>query len=188
MKKLTCLLTILLLSSFISFARITPPPSGTVTLDAEWEQREGIIVHYPWYPWFPFGNLFVTLSGIIDAAQDYGVVYITVQDEYQAHGCINDLTASGVPFDNIEFIYYSSAPDDEWTRDYGPWFVWEDDSTLSIADQRYFEGQQICDDFPDFLEELWDLNYYGADIQNEGGNMMTDGHGTMIMTDHVLDA
>ncbi|TKJ39919.1 hypothetical protein CEE37_09280 [candidate division LCP-89 bacterium B3_LCP] len=187
MKQITIAILLLLILASALSARITPPPPDPVTLDAEWEPREGIIVSYPWYPWFPFGPLFPTLAGMIDAIQEYGVVYIRVADENQADDCYNDLINFGVPWENIEFIYYLSAPDNEWTRDYGPWFVWEDDSTLSIADQRYFDGQQVCDDFPDFLEELWDMEYYGADIKNEGGNMMTDGHGTMIMTDHVLD-
>jgi len=181
------LILIILLITCTCCARITPPPAGPITLDPEWAEREGIIVSYPWYPWFPYGSLFPTLAGMIDAIQEYGVVYIIVANEYQGELCKNDLTGFGVPWENIELIYYPSADDDEWTRDYGPWFVWEDDSTLSIVDQRYFDGQQLCDDFPDFLEEHWDMSYYGADIQNEGGNMMTDGHGTMMVTDHVFD-
>jgi hypothetical protein len=45
------------------------------------------------------------------------------------------------------------------------------------------------DDFvPEFLESYWGLDYYGPNFEHDGGNMMTDGHGLMMMSTYVNQA
>ena len=163
----------------VASGRITPPPTGPVTLDPEWADREGVIMRYP----YGFGT--GTFAQIVDALQDYGVVYILVENAAVESDCYNYLASHGVPWENIECIYAQTELNGEWTRDYGPWFVWEEDSSLSIIDMRYFPYEPNNDFIPEFLESYWWMGYYGPDIQQEGGNMMTDGHGTMMMTSVV---
>ena len=154
-----------------SLDRITPPPTGLVTLDPEFGPREGVIVRYP----FGYGNL---LAQMVDNLQDFGIVYILVENAAVESDCYNFLASNGVPWENIECIY---APTNaNWTRDYGPWFVWEEDNSLSILDPIYYPDRPDDDFIPEFLETYWGMGYYGPDFNHEGGNMMTDGQGTMM--------
>ena len=186
MIKKILLLSIMLLAFSISvFSRVTPPPSEAVTLDPEWSEMEGIIMRYPWYPWMSW-LIFPTFAQIIDGVQDYGVAYILAADENTAQDCLDDLAGEGVPGDNIEFIYYEEDENDEWLRDYGPIFIREEDGSLSIVDMGYYQPEPVNDFFPEFLEYHWGMDYYGTEMIHEGGNMMTDGHGTMMMTSVIF--
>ena len=179
---LPILLTVLSLSAF---SRVTPPPEGPVTLDAEWSEMEGIIMRYPWYPFMSW-LIFPTFAQIVDNVQEYGVVYILAANEGVVGDCLNDLAGQGVPGDNIEFIYYTEDANDEWLRDYGPIFVREENGSLSIVDMEYYQPEPVNDFFPEFLEDHWGMDYYGTEMIHEGGNMMTDGHGAMMMTSVIF--
>lgn len=159
--------------------RITPPPAGEVELQGEFEDCEGVIVRYP----YGFGNMFAEM---VNALQDYGNVYILVNNSAAKSDCYNYLINQGVPDFNIEYIVQPTNA--IWTRDYGPWFVWEENGDLSIIDMIYYPDRPLDDYIPEYMENYWDLGYYGPDIHHEGGNMMTDGHGTMMMTTRVLEA
>ena len=162
--------------------RITPPPTGPVTLDAEYDSCEGVFIRYP----FGFGaNLFAEM---VDAMQDVAVVYIVTSSQTNKTNCLNYLASHGVPNENIEFII---APTNSvWIKDYGPWFVRQEDSTLGIIDMPYAWNPFWTNDdhFPEFLEPYWGMDYYGPDFWHDGGNMMTDGHGTMMMSTYVNDS
>ncbi|RJP80054.1 MAG: T9SS C-terminal target domain-containing protein [Candidatus Zixiibacteriota bacterium] len=164
-----------------SVDRLTPPPAGPVTLDAEYDSCEGVLVRYP----FGFGaNIF---ADMVDAMQDVAVVYIVTSSQTNKANCLNYLAAHGVPDENLEFII---APTNSvWIRDYGPWFVRQADSTLGIIDMPYAWAPFWTNDdhFPEFLEPFWGMDYYGPNIWHDGGNMMTDGHGTMMMSTYVND-
>jgi agmatine/peptidylarginine deiminase len=162
--------------------RITPPPDGSIWLDAEYDSCEGVFVRYP----FGFGaNLF---ADMVDALQDVAVVYIVTSSQTNKTNCLNYLASHGVPNENIEFII---APTNSvWIKDYGPWFVRQEDSTLGIIDMPYaWNPSWVNDDhFPEFLEPYWGMDYYGPNIWHDGGNMMTDGHGTMMMSTYVNES
>ncbi len=161
--------------------RITPPPSGPITLDAEFDSCEGVFIRYP----YSFGaNLF---AEIVDAVQDVAVVYIVTSSQTNKTNCLNYLASHGVPDQNLEFII---APTNTvWIKDYGPWFVRQQDSTLGIIDMPYAWNPSWTNDdhFPEFLEPYWGMDYYGPNIWHDGGNMMTDGHGTMMMSTYIND-
>jgi agmatine/peptidylarginine deiminase len=158
---------------------ITPPPTGTVNLDPEWGDCEGVLVRYP----FNFGT--TLFASMVEEIQEVAIVYILVANSTVQANCINYLTGQGVTLDNIEFIQVAS--NSVWIRDYGPWFVFEEDSSLSIIDMPYaWNPNWTLDDyFPEFLQGYWDLNYYSPDFWHDGGNMMTDGHGIMMMSNYV---
>jgi agmatine/peptidylarginine deiminase len=162
--------------------RLTPPPSGPITLDAEYDSCEGVLVRYP----YGFGsNLFAEM---VDAMQDVAVVYIVTSSQTNKTNCLNYLASHGVPDRNLEFII---APTNSvWIRDYGPWFVRQENSTLGIIDMPYAWSPSWTNDdhFPEFLETHWGMDYYGPNIWHDGGNMMTDGHGTMMMSTYVNDS
>ncbi|MFH1862368.1 MAG: agmatine deiminase family protein, partial [bacterium] len=162
-----------------SLDRITPPPSGPVTLDPEWTDCEGVLVRYPfnWGTWI--------FSSMVDEIQDVAVVYIIVANSSVKNDCINYLISNGVPLDNVEFI--TCQTNTVWIRDYGPWFIWQEDSSLAIVDMPYaWNPSWTHDDYvPEFLETYWGMDYYGPNLWHDGGNMMTDGHGVMMMSNYV---
>jgi len=180
---LVCVLTAGLAAAQIRTTdHLTPPPAGPVTLDAEYDSCEGVFVRYP----FGFGaNLF---ADMVDALQDVAVVYIVTSSQTNKTNCLNYLASHGVPNENIEFII---APTNSvWIKDYGPWFVRQEDSTLGLIDMPYAwnPGWVNDDHFPEFLEPYWGMDYYGPDFWHDGGNMMTDGHGTMMMSTYVNES
>jgi agmatine deiminase len=162
--------------------RPTPPPSAPVTVDAEYDSCEGSFIRYP----YGFGaNLFAEL---VDAMQDVAVVYIVTSSQTNKTNCLNYLASHGVPNENIEFVI---APTNSvWIKDYGPWFVRQQDSTLGIIDMPYAWSPSWTNDdhFPENLEPIWGMDYYGPSIWHDGGNMMTDGHGTMMMSTYVNES
>ena len=155
--------------------RLTPPPPFPVTLDAEYDLRDGVFVRYPFFAASVFASM-------VDEIQDVAKVYIVVQNTTTQNNCINYLTGQGVPIENLEFILQQT--NSVWIRDYGPWFVWQPDSSRGIIDMPYaWAPNWTFDDyFPEFLESYWGWDYYGPDMWHDGGNMMTDGHSMMMST------
>ena len=181
-------LLVMLLAAGFSVAQIrtadhiTPPPAGPITLDAEYDSCEGAFIRYP----FGFGaNLFAEM---VDAMQDVAVVYVVTSSQTNKTNCLNYLASHGVPNENLEFII---APTNSvWIKDYGPWFVRQEDSTLGLIDMPYAwnPGWVNDDHFPEFLAPYWGMDYYSPDMWHDGGNMMTDGHGTMMMSTYVNES
>ncbi len=164
------------------YDRLTPPPSGPVTLDAEYDSCEGVFVRWP----FSFATS--VFAGMVDAIQEVAVVYIVTSSQTNKTNCLNFLASQGIPNENIEFII---APTNSiWIKDYGPWFVRQQDSTLGIIDMPYAWSPSWTNDdhFPEFIEPYWGMDYYGPNIWHDGGNMMTDGHGTMMMSTYVNES
>lgn len=161
--------------------RLTPPPPFPVTLDAEFGLRDGVFVRYPFFAASVF-------AGMVDEIQDVAKVYIVVQNTTQQNNCINYLTGQVVPIENLIFIHQQTNT--IWIRDYGPWFVWQPDSSRGIIDMPYaWSPSWTFDDyFPEFLESYWGWGYYGPNIWHDGGNMMTDGHGKMMMSTYVNES
>ncbi len=159
-------------------ATLTPPPDNPVYLDGEFEPKEGILVRWPFY----FPDIF---AGIVDNAQDTGIVYILVANTNEQNSCTNSLASYGVGLDNVEWLFVTT--DAIWVRDFGPWFV-DDMGEWSIVDLRYYNSRPHDDYIPEWLADQWDYGYYGPNLYHEGGNMMNDGHGTMMMSTRVLDA
>ncbi len=162
----------------VELDELTPPPDNPVFLQPEYAPMEGIILRYP----FSFSDMFVSM---VNEFQEVATVFILVETTNYENQCTNLLEDNGVPFDNIEFIRVDT--DAIWVRDYGPWFV-EDEGSLSVIDLIYYWTRPEDDAVPEFLHDLWDLGYYGPNIDHEGGNMMTNGHGKMFMSTRVLDA
>lgn len=157
---------------------VTPPPAEPVTAVAEFELQEGVQLVYP----FGFDeNIFVEMAR---ACQEVGVVYVVVPNIAAMSNCNSLLITNGVPLDNIE--YYIHPIDGIWSRDYGPHFIWGDVSgEIAMLDWQYYNDRPNDDEIPDYLANLWHMNFYETPIYHEGGNYMSDGHGT-VMCSNVL--
>ena len=158
----------------------TPPPTGTIRAIAEWEPAQAVLVSYP-------GNFGIPYALIAEMSQDCKVITI-VESTSQQTTVTNNYTNNGVNLANCQF---KIAPlDSYWTRDYGPWFIMTNNSTIAIVDFPYNRPQRPNDDnVPVFLAGAAHLNMplYGMNVMHTGGNYMCDGMGVAAMTDLVFD-
>ncbi len=157
---------------------ITPPPDNPVYLHGEFEPKQGIMVRWPFY----YEDIF---AGIVGETQTVATVFIVVSSVNQQNSCISSLASFGVGLENVEWLFVSTNA--IWVRDWGPWFV-DDQGAHSIVDLRYYPTRPLDDYVPEWLAGEWDYGYYGPNLYHEGGNMMNDGHGTIMMSTRVMDA
>ncbi|MCX6662204.1 MAG: agmatine deiminase family protein, partial [Euryarchaeota archaeon] len=108
----------------------------TIRQPAEFEPMQGVLIRYP------FG---ISYDIIKEMAEDVTVVTIvasiseknSVQTQYQSHGV------------DISHCSYLIAPTDSyWTRDYGPWFIINDENMQGVVDFTYNRPRPYDDLIP----------------------------------------
>lgn len=153
----------------------TAPPTGPIRNCAEWEPSVGVIIRWP---------LGIPYSLIAEMSEGLTVTTIvgSVTEENQA---IAAYTAQGVVMDNTDFII---APTNSiWTRDYGPWFIFDGTGQLGIVDHIYNRPRPDDDQIPWVIGSLWGMTVYGMSLTHTGGNHMSDGLGRSMSTRLVYD-
>ncbi len=155
--------------------KVTAPPIGPIRNPAEWEPSQGVIIRYP------FG---ISYSLIREYAEDLMVTTI-VASVSQQNTVINAYTSNGVNLSHCDFIIAST--NSIWTRDYGPWFIFEADGDLAIVDHVYNRPRPYDDLIPQVIGQDWGLHVYGMDLTTTGGNHMSDGLGMSMSTRLVYD-
>jgi agmatine deiminase len=148
--------------SFFSSASIRQP--------AEFEPMQGVLIRYP------FG---ISLGIIKEMAEDVNVVTVvattseknTVQSQYQSYGI------------DLAHCSYLIAPSDSyWTRDYGPWFIINENSEQGIVDFTYNRPRPNDDLIPVKYATNQSIPLTTMPLETAGGNYMTDGQGIAIST------
>jgi agmatine deiminase len=153
---------------------------GSVSTDSirqpgEFEPMQGALIRYP------FG---ISYDIIKEMAKDVNVVTIvasvseenTVQTQYQSHGV------------NLSHCSYLIAPTDTyWTRDYGPWFIFNEENVQGVVDFTYNRPRPNDDQIPTKYAINQSLPYYNMPLVATGGNYMTDGQGKAISTTLIWD-
>ena len=92
---------------------VTDPPEGPVRNVAEYDQMQAVLVRYP------FG---IPIELVREMAEDIEVVTL-VANASQQQTVLSQYENANVNTDNCSFLI---APTDSyWTRDYGPWFVFD---------------------------------------------------------------
>jgi len=156
----------------------TSPPTGTIRAIAEWEPAQAVLVSYP-------GNFGIPYSLIAEMSENCNVITI-VETSGQQSTVNTNYTNNGVNLSNCSFKIASL--DSYWTRDYGPWFIMNNNSNIAIIDFPYNRPSRPNDDnIAVFLAGASHLNmpWYGMNILHTGGNYMCDGMGVAAMTDLV---
>jgi agmatine/peptidylarginine deiminase len=154
---------------------VTAPPPGEIRNCAEWEPSEGVIIRWP---------LGISYSLIAEFSEDVMVTTI-VGSASQRSSAISAYTSNGVNMANTSFII---APTNSiWTRDYGPWFVFDGSGDLNIVDHMYNRPRPDDDQIPWVIGSEWGMNVYGMSLEHAGGNHMSDGLGTSMSTWLVYD-
>lgn len=153
----------------------TPAPPAPVRSIAEFEPMEGVLVAYP---------LGIPAALVAQISQE--VVVTTIVDgpsqENQARSLYD---SSGANLNNCNFLH---APHDSyWTRDYGPWFIADGNGNIGIMDFIYNRPRPSDNNIPTEMADFLNIDLYGMNLTQAGGNYMTDGMGIAVSTDLVWD-
>lgn len=153
----------------------TDPPEGVIRNVAEFDQMQGVLIRYP------FG---IPMELIREMAEDIMVVTI-VANGSQQQTVTTQYQNNNVNLENCDFLI---APTDSyWTRDYGPWFVFDGNNAPGIVNFPYNRPRPNDDDIPIRMAEYLDIDLYGMDLISTGGNYMCTGKGLAASTDLVWD-
>ncbi|MCK5774635.1 MAG: agmatine deiminase family protein [Bacteroidales bacterium] len=156
------------------FFEITDAPEGPVNPVAEFEPMQGVLIAYP------FGipmNLIVEMSEVVN-------VTTIVANSSQENSVTTQYENAGVNMDHVDFLI--EPHDTYWTRDYGPWFIREEDK-VSIVNFTYNRPRPDDDVMPINIAEMIGVDYYNMPVIHTGGNYMCDGFGIAAQTELVYE-
>jgi agmatine deiminase len=155
--------------------RSTAPPIDPPRNPAEWEPMTGAIIRWP---------LGIPVSLIAEMSEDLEVYTIVANSSEQASATAT-YSSGGVNMSNVFFIM---APTNSiWTRDYGPWFIFDGAGNYGIVDHVYNRPRPLDDLIPGVIGTEWGVPVYGMDLTTTGGNHMSDGLGMSMSTRLVYD-
>jgi agmatine/peptidylarginine deiminase len=153
----------------------TDPPVGPVRMVGEFERMQAVLIRYP---------LGIPYTVIAEMAEDLLVTTI-VSSNSQATQVLAIYNQNGINTANCNFLV---APTDSyWTRDYGPWFVFDGNNEPGICDFPYDRPRPTDDNIPVKVAQSLGINLFGMDLTHTGGNMMADGFGFAASTDLVFE-
>jgi len=170
METVTLVVTAFNKNPYITTLDVLPP----VRQPAEFEPMEGVLIRYP------FG---INYNVIAEMAEDVEVITI-VASESEKNTVENLYQSNSV---NTDHTSYLIAPSDSyWTRDYGPWFIFnQTNNYFEVVDFEYNRPRPNDDNIPYRFALNQSLIYNYMDIVHTGGNYMTDGQGISVSTDLV---
>jgi agmatine/peptidylarginine deiminase len=148
----------------------TNPPQGPVRPVAEFEPASHVLIRYPLG--FPV-SLVVQL-----ASQDQVICLVSSQS--QQNQATSTFNSAGANMANISFMI--AATDSYWTRDYAPWFIFDGNDEYGVVDFIYNRPRPNDNLIPQLFANQYNHNYYGMNLQQTGGNYMTDGICTAAQT------
>ncbi|NQS99307.1 MAG: agmatine deiminase family protein [candidate division Zixibacteria bacterium] len=179
-----CLLSILIITNLFAggngsigeFTTDDPPPPPALN-PAEWEPMTGVLIRYP---------LGIPLSLVAEMAEDVEVMSI-VYNSSQMQNAINSYSNYGVNMANCTFLISGISYNSPWTRDFGPWYIFDGDGEQGIID---FIADWYCpgdDPIPQILGDSLGIPVYFMPLIHVGGNYMSDGMGIAMSSGRVYD-
>lgn len=153
----------------------TDPPEGKIRNVAEFDAMQAVLVRYP------FG---IPIELIREMAEETEVLTIVANanEELTVRGIYEDYN---VDLSNCSFLH--AASDSYWTRDYGPWFVFDGNKQPGIVNFPYNRPRPNDNNIPLRVAEYLDIDLYGMNLSHTGGNYMSDGMGMAASTDLVWE-
>lgn len=154
---------------------ITPPPPGPVRNVAEFERMQAVLIRYP------FG---ISYAVIKEMADDIHVITI-VSSTTQQTTVLNNYISNGVNISNCSFLI---APTNTyWTRDYGPWFIFDGNGQPAIVDFPYNRPRPLDNEIPVAMATHLNIGLFGMNVIHAGGNYMTTGMSISASSDLVWE-
>lgn len=177
-------------------ARQSSPPSvlsiddlaQPARLPAQWENMEGVIV--AWSVFYP--KLWALHAEIVEAIAPVAQVTVVVPAEMWARGIWAYLKQRDRLKAHAGQVRFMICPvDDIWIRDYGPIVAYGADGQRVAFDAIYDHiptyPQTRDDAMPLYWAQYEGLPVYRLNLHTEGGNIWTDGAGTLIMTERIFE-
>jgi len=156
----------------------TPPPPGPVRMVAEFEPMQGVLIRNP---------LGIPYNLIAEMSEDVEVI-TRVTTQSMADQVLAAYAANGVNTSNCSFLITPfHNTDSYWTRDYGPWFVFDGNKEPGICDFPYNRNRPQDNLVPEYMAEMLNINLFGMNLTHTGGNMMVDGLGIAASTDLLYE-
>ncbi len=151
----------------------TNPPAGQVRPVAEFEPASHVLIRYP---------LGIPVSLVTHLSNTAQVICLVASASQQSQATTS-FTNAGVNMANVSFML---APTDSyWTRDFGPWFIFDHNNDLAVVDFQYNRPRPNDNMIPQLFAQQNDLVYYGMNLQQTGGNYMADGVNSAAQTNLV---
>ncbi len=150
-----------------------PPPIAPIRNVGEYEPMSKALIRYP---------LGIPYALIREMAENVQIACVVSSGLYNT--ARSNFQTNGVDPDAVDWII---APSDSyWTRDYGPWFVYDGGGDIAIIDHYYNRPSRPNDNLiPIVCAQHWGIPSYTHDLWTTGGNYMTDGYGISFSTDLV---
>lgn len=156
-------------------ARATNPPPAPVTNFAEFDRCQSVLIRYQ------FGITYQLIAAMSQKCRVTTLVASTAEQNIVTNNYINQ----GVNIANCDFII---APTNSyWTRDYGPWFIFDGNDEIGIVDFEYNRPRPLDNAIPAKVAQHLGVNYFAIDLKHAGGNYMTDGMGISASTTLVYN-
>ncbi|MDD3578726.1 MAG: agmatine deiminase family protein [Candidatus Cloacimonetes bacterium] len=149
----------------------TPAPSSPVRPIAEFEPASHVLIRYP---------LGIPTSLVVQLSNTADVICF-VNSSSTASSASNSFNSAGVNMERVSFMI--AETDSYWTRDFGPWFIYDGNGDYAVVDFRYNRPRPNDNMIPQLFAQEYDLTYYGMSLYQTGGNYMTDGINTAAQTD-----
>lgn len=169
----------------LSHADPLPYNGAPLRLPAQWEPIDRVLLRwgvvYPW-AWPMFAQMVHALLPVIK-------VEVVVPSEWWARAVLAYLQLT----DGAPHVCFLITPtDDIWIRDYGPLSGRTADGQPALVDMIYHPLPR----YPQAADDGFNRRYaahHGLPLAHlplhfEGGNLWSDGQGTLITTDHALSA
>lgn len=156
------------------FFQPTEAPEGPVNPVAEFEPMQAVLIGYP------FGipmDLIVEMSNVVK-------VTTLVETSSQQSSVTTQYENAGVNMDNVDFMV--EPHNTYWTRDYGPWFIREEDQ-VSVVNFTYNRPRPDDDIIPAKIATIYGAAVYNMPVVHTGGNYMCDGFGIAAQTELVYE-
>lgn len=128
---------------------------------------------------------------IARAIGDRTPLFGLVANEGQARLGIDSLVDAGLPPDAIRFL--TIPANTIWIRDFMPFCIRRQDNSISLIDARYipvYGGEEIRakdDEMVSAIASLLGLPIRSMPLVVEGGNVLSNGDGTLLTTFQVLE-
>jgi agmatine deiminase len=151
----------------------TSAPPAPVRMPAEFEPMQGVLIRY---------NFGISYQIIKEMSEDVEVVTIVASQSEQNY-VYSQYQSYGVNLENCDFLI---APTNSyWTRDYGPWFMFNGNNEQGIVDFIYNRPRPYDNQIPVHFGNKYAIPVYAMGLTHTGGNFMTDGQGIAVSTNIV---
>ncbi len=162
------------------FGRLgSPPPTGNVRAQAEYEPMRGIFIR-----WGQYNALHTSMVVPLTTASTPATVWIAVSGLQMENSARTVLQNGGADLDHVEFVH--ATTDSVWMRDYGPRFI-DNNGALAISDHQYNRPRPNDDVFPNVVASDWSMPLFDIGLVHGGGNFHLFGNRDAFMTRLIVN-